>query len=111
MADGREQGGRDVAAFLATARRQVQALRDLVDNQRGANDQLARRLGDAATGFAAQARSVGLPELAAAAEWLAASAYAGVPVAARLQTLQERLDSGLAALEAWRATNLVTQSA
>ena len=111
LADGPEQGGRDVAAFLATARRQVQALRDLVDNQRGANDQLARRLGDAATGFAAQARSVGLPELAAAAEWLAASAYAGVPVAARLQTLQERLDSGLAALEAWRATNLVTQSA
>ena len=105
------RGQRNVAAFLGTARRQVHALGDLVDDQRGADDQLARDLGDAATGFAAQARSVGLPELAAAADWLAASAYAGVPVAARLQTLQERLDSGLAALESWRATHKVTQPA
>ena len=88
----------EIDRFLTNAQRTLHELHDLADGK------LLAGLADRAQEVGREARAVGLPELALAAEWLAANALAGAPVQQRLATVQAKLTAGVAALEAWRAS-------
>lgn len=87
----------EIDRFLTTAQRTLHELHDLADGK------LFAGLADRAQAVGREARAIGLPELALAAEWLAANALAGAPVQQRLAIVQAKLTAGVAALEAWRA--------
>ena len=80
------------ATFLHAAQRILHDLTDLAGG--GFFTELAAK----AEALGQEARSLGLPELALAAEWLAANALAGAPVQQRLADVQRTLAAGLAAL-------------
>ena len=86
-----------VETFLALSERIAFEWHGLADRRHYA------ALSDRAATLAAQARMVGLPGIALAADWLAATAQADLPVAPRMATLQQRLDAGIILLEGWRA--------
>ena len=88
----------EIDRFLTNAQRTLHELHDLADGK------LLAGLADHAQEVGREARAVGLPELALAAEWLAANALAGAPEQQRLATVQAKLTAGVAALEAWRAS-------
>jgi len=81
--------------FIASVRRQSDALQDLADNRE------MTALATLALGIGAQARDLGLPQLAVSAAWLAATAEAGAPVGARLADTRSCLHAGGAALDLW----------
>jgi len=84
---------RAAEAFLRTAQSMLRDLNDLAAG--GLFAELAAR----AEVLGQEARALGLPDLALAAEWLAANALAGAPVQQRLAEVQRKLADGLSALE------------
>ena len=84
---------RAAEAFLRTAQSMLRDLNDLAAG--GLFAELAAR----AEVLGQEARALGLPDLALAAEWLAANALAGAPVQQRLAEVQRKLAAGLSALE------------